>query len=636
MSQRVTRVADYTVLREIGSGGFGRVYLARRIGESKFVALKLIDKKFAGRELVALKKYASLADKTGLVPILDQGETEDAIYYVMPLADALEKSQAFSVEDFRWQEKSLQHVIEQCQSASTTMWFSREEILALIEPVFDAAITLGENGFLHRDIKPENILFFDGVAKLSDVGLLERDRRSLSNLGTPLYCAPSWFVNSGGNPDVYGLATTFFSLITGNLPDAIGRAAYRFPEKAGSAFREADREQWLHWHRCILRAIAENPADRYVTLADFKAALFSTDFESSRIYKGAEASGTTRKGGAPTWYTALIAGGVAFSVLLTLGMLAFILYKEMLSGDEKKSLPPSSTSTPPGTIPAGARLNRPGAVYSLPVPYSEIANRVEEGKKLIKERNIDSEAAITNREVSLEKPFFLDFGNDVRLEFMPIARGRFQGEGGNAWTLADFSISRTEVTQAQYEAVMGKNPSRFKGPDLPVENVSWMDARLFCEKLTEREHKAGRALDYCFDLPLQSQWEYACRATSTERFSFGADVADLKDYANFCDKSVLQKYDATMRQALRIADPDERYDDGYCETAPVASYKPNAWGLYDMHGNVWEWILNQGMVCGGAWNTAAEACRASIRGGLSPGSRLDSVGFRVVVRYTGK
>jgi formylglycine-generating enzyme required for sulfatase activity len=124
-------------------------------------------------------------------------------------------------------------------------------------------------------------------------------------------------------------------------------------------------------------------------------------------------------------------------------------------------------------------------------------------------------------------------------------------------TLAPFEIGATPVTQAQYEAVTGINPSHFKDPDSPVESVSWEDAMAFCKKLGEREKCT-------FTLPAEAQWEYACRAGSPKRFCFGDNDDGLDEYAWY-----------------------DKNSEG--RTHPVAKKKPNAWGLYDMHGNVWEW-----------------------------------------------
>ncbi|MHC5541803.1 formylglycine-generating enzyme family protein, partial [Singulisphaera rosea] len=126
-----------------------------------------------------------------------------------------------------------------------------------------------------------------------------------------------------------------------------------------------------------------------------------------------------------------------------------------------------------------------------------------------------------------------------------------------------FHLGVTEVTQGQYRAVTGQNPSQFKGSDdLPVENVSWEDAVAFCKMLNERE-KAQLGGDY-YRLPTEAEWEYACRAGSTKRYSFGDDEAGLGEFAWF-----------------------EANSKG--KTHPVGEKRPNAFGLNDMFGNVWEW-----------------------------------------------
>ena len=189
-----------------------------------------------------------------------------------------------------------------------------------------------------------------------------------------------------------------------------------------------------------------------------------------------------------------------------------------------------------------------------------------------------------------------------------------------------FWMLETEVTQAMWKSVTGDNPSHFKGDNLPVENVSWDDCQKFCRKLSS---KIGLEIS----LPTEAQWEYACRAGTITPFSFGSTLNG--DNAN-CDGNYPYGT-STNGQYLQ-------------KTAPVKSYAPNAWGLYDMHGNVWEWCQdwkddypsgsvtdptgpNSGssrVLRGGCWVSLALSCRSVSRSRLLPDGRNDVVGFRVV------
>ena len=192
-----------------------------------------------------------------------------------------------------------------------------------------------------------------------------------------------------------------------------------------------------------------------------------------------------------------------------------------------------------------------------------------------------------------------------------------------------FMLGLHEVTQSQYERVMGKNPSQFKGAVNPVDRVRWKDAVKFCRKLSElpAEKSAGRV----YRLPTEAEWEYACRAGTTTKYSFGDDDSELVDYA---------------------------WIDGNSggTTHPVGGKKPNAWGFYDMHGNVWEWCQDRygdysgqavtnpsgpifgsdRVFRGGSWYDAAERCRSADRYGDYPSRRISSGGFRVCLSPSGE
>jgi len=284
MSTKIENISNYKIIRKIGEGGFGKVFLAEK--NNSFFALKLIDKDKGIREINSFEKYKKLADsqKSFIIPILDSGEYDEYFYYVMPLADTLKSSTEFAPTDFRWVEKSLSKLIELKTDLPDTSWFSREEIFEIIETIFDSVIFLNSNGVIHRDIKPSNILFLNNKVALSDFGLLADDKRDISSMGTPVFSAPTWFLNTGGNPDVYGIAATFYMLISGNYPDNIGNPNHVIPEKIKQNISSSNKEQYMHWHRCILRAISENPTSRFVRIEDFKNAIFSTDFDSSKNY----------------------------------------------------------------------------------------------------------------------------------------------------------------------------------------------------------------------------------------------------------------------------------------------------------------------------------------------------------------
>jgi formylglycine-generating enzyme required for sulfatase activity len=208
--------------------------------------------------------------------------------------------------------------------------------------------------------------------------------------------------------------------------------------------------------------------------------------------------------------------------------------------------------------------------------------------------------------------------------------GRHDDERQHKVTLTQpYWLGQTEVTQSQYEAIMGKNPSlfHFKGADRPVESVSWNDAVKFCKKLTERERRAGRlSRGQVYRLPTEAEWEYACRAGSDTAYCFGDNAGQLDDYAWYGSNSGGQTHD-------------------------VGRKKPNAWGLYDMHGNVWEWCSDwydddypRGAVTdptgpgtgsrrvdrGGSWSHTAGYCRSAYRGRDSPsGTSHSALGFRL-------
>ena len=220
----------------------------------------------------------------------------------------------------------------------------------------------------------------------------------------------------------------------------------------------------------------------------------------------------------------------------------------------------------------------------------------------------------------------------IQLKLLPAGKftmGQSLVDSRKAALTKPFYIGVYEVTNAQWARVMGEVPSKWKDADRPVEQVSWDDANEFCRRLSARaeENRAGRV----YRLPTEAEWEYACRAGSTTEYCFGDDESRLDDFGWFGD-----------------------WEGG--GTHPVGQKRANAWGLYDMHGNVSEWCNDyvgdyrkdevtdpQGpsegssrVIRGGSWSRPAEECPSAQRFGLEPSGRPDVfMGFRVAMTSPG-
>jgi formylglycine-generating enzyme required for sulfatase activity len=251
---------------------------------------------------------------------------------------------------------------------------------------------------------------------------------------------------------------------------------------------------------------------------------------------------------------------------------------------------------------------------------------------------------------------------NIKLEMIKILAGSFtmgsdeyDGEKPKHQVkLQEFYLGKYPVTQEQYESVMGNNPSNFQdNPKNPVEQVSWDDAKEFCQKLNQFTGKKYR-------LPTEAEWEYACRAGTQTRYYFGDDQSFLKEYAWYGDNS-----GDSFLDTIKMWDADPNWENYYkklmdnnCKTHPVGEKKLNNWGLYDMSGNVWEWcedpwhdsyankpknIKNNGntiwsssdisfrVLRGGSWFGNSRICRSADRFRYDADVRNNDLGFRLAV-----
>ena len=255
-----------------------------------------------------------------------------------------------------------------------------------------------------------------------------------------------------------------------------------------------------------------------------------------------------------------------------------------------------------------------------------------------------------------------DLGNSITLDMVLIQGGSFlmgspedeidrykDEDSQQSVIVPTFFIGKYPVTQAQWRAVaalpkidcdLEPDPSNFKGDNRPVEQVSWLDATEFCARLAQHTNRPYR-------LPSEAEWEYACRAGTTTPFYFGETITT--DLVNYCgeDRTIKEKfYSGSYGRG-----PKGSYRE---ETTTVGEFPANAWGLYDMHGNVWEWCLDhwhdsyegapddgsawidpesgageKRVLRGGSWFFNPRFCRSATRVDDGAGRRDNNIGFRV-------
>ena len=243
--------------------------------------------------------------------------------------------------------------------------------------------------------------------------------------------------------------------------------------------------------------------------------------------------------------------------------------------------------------------------------------------------------------------------NSIGMQFKLIPTGEFMmGSEEFDWLKpvhtvkirTPFYLGIYPVTQREWKAIMGNNPSYFKGDDLPVESVSWNEVQDFIKKLNKKEGTNK------YRLPTEAEWEYAARAGTTTQYSFGDDESELGQYAWYVENSGSR---APKKGDFFGYNKDDWLENKWNgKTHPVGQKKPNPWGLYDMHGNVWEWVQDEWhdsyynpptdgsawedgsganrVFRGGSWIYVARCCRSASRDFNVPGFRYIFLGFRLL------
>ena len=405
---------------------------------------------------------------------------------------------------------------------------SQEAVIRWISSIADALEHAHVHGVIHRDIKPENILIsVSGQAVLADFGIAQSSHAggASANSVGTLQYMSPEAVE--GRPITP--ATDIYSLGVVLHEALAGESPY-----SGEDVNVLRREIVLGAAKGVsqeltpaLREFCQKALQRDPTLRHSSAAQFATELRAAATPKP------------PRRY------GFVLIPMAVIGLVGALLLPRMLTDGRM-----------PGTTPQSLPTINAVAVEAAPPSVPAAAPLVE------------AKPAPVPRSVS----------NSLEMLFVQITPGEFQmGEGKESVKVTisrPFSIGTTEVSQLTWKRIMGTEPwkgQRFTpiGDNIPATYISWNDAVSFCDKITEIEQKAGvMPLNESYRLPTEAEWEYACRAGSTTLYHFGDDPALLSEYAWHDGPGGLKQ--------------------GY-QVHPIATKKPNAWGLYDMHGNASEW-----------------------------------------------
>jgi len=615
----------YKVLAKLGQGGMGVVYRCLDETAGVEVALKALPPELSHNTL----EMEDIRDNFKIVH--DLHHPNIASYNTLELDPA---------------NGNYYLIMECCEGEDLRRWIKRKrkadnltlaDVLPIVQQVAAALDYAHSRKVIHRDIKPGNIMInADGEIKVLDFGLAAQIHTSMTRVsmayhgtsGTGPYMAPEQWDGRQQNAraDQYALAVMTYEMLAGYLP---------FESPDAAVLREAVLKSKViplknipaAANIAIQRAMSKEPADRFESCSEFAAALASQKAVGGKV----RPTGKNIKWAALAIAAALLIGGAIF-----------------IAGNNKGN---SGDGTGGGTGGVGGIGDGTGRGIGGTGGIGDGTGRGIGGTDGIGNgtgRGIGGPGGIgdgTGSITSKDPVQTFTLSNNVKLEMVKIKAGTFmmgspEGELGRSGdetqhqvTLTkDYWLGKFEVTQAQWQAVMSNNPSHFKGDNRPVECVRWNEAKEFCDKLNEK--CAGKLpAGYKFDLPTEAQWEYACRAGTTTALNNGKNLTD-------------EKYNCENLAEVAWYD----YQNKENQTHQVGQKRPNNWGLYDMHGNVWEWCRDRygsysgdetdpvgpssgsgRVVRGGSWGDGAQLCRSANRSNCDPADRSDDLGFRLAL-----
>ena len=670
----------YEIVRELGRGGMGAVYLAHDSQLDRPVALKVPHREVAQNRDVRERflreaRAAARCHHPNFCPIHDIGEVDGLPYLTMAYIEG--GTFASTIEQGKpWDQRRAAEVV-------------RQLALALAEA--------HRQGVVHRDLKPANVMIdARGGLVIMDFGLARRfeaDDPTLTAagavMGTPGYMPPEQAEGRhkevGPRSDVYSLGVILYELISGRRPfeGSVVRVLAMILTAEPPAPSSLHPGVSSALEKVCLKAMAKEVPARYVSMDEFAGALQAwldepaLDIGSKlpRSTVGWQAMPATRP--MRTW----IAAVAAFAALL-IGIIIYVAadggriraddpITDVRRGDgpapnvvpgSASSKEPRPAQPPPPTV--AVNIPKPSDPSPPPEPLTKTARPTSEAdgrfitnslgmKMMLIPEGVfpmgsdpsDSDASKgeaigrDKHQVQITRPFYLGATEVTVGQFRQFVEKTTyktdvekDGKGGKGWDEG----YRTFLQDPKYT---WRSPGFPQTDVQPVVLVSWNDAVAFCDWLSKKERQTYR-------LPTEAEWEYACRAGQATRFWFGGNMEDLATAGNVADASAKGIY------------PSSTYSinakDGYIFTAPVGSFRPNAFGLFDTHGNVWEWCadwyaedyyskspaadpMNSSpppsngcrVIRGGSWCSDRRYCRSANRGWCPPGAREVDIGFRV-------
>ena len=583
----------YYLQKYLGCGGYGAVYKADEKTKDEFI-----------RE-VAIKLIALEEDETKAKKQLNE---------IRAAANLLHENLIRSYTSDECKVKDDEYLFIVMEIATTNLEKQRKagkitpaEAIEIVKATAAALNYLHNSNprKVHRDIKPANLLYAADKWKLSDFGLLreisvKNSARTSDRRGTTLYVPPEAYDGVVATAwDMWSLGIMTAEILTGIAP-------FTADTEAQLMKKIMEEEPEIDWSKipesftaiirgCLKKERAERwTAEQVLTALEPKRDLYT-----------------------PTKETGFFPKSVG-------------------NNEESDKNPVSEPILAPA--PKLSRIDQLLRSIFTPAPKPTKQTQTFQFQVI----TVNNSGQTIKTEQRQAEYFSENLGRGVSLEMVQIPGDTFmmgspdneQGRSNDESpqhrvTVPTFFAGKYAITQAQWEAVMGNNPSDFKGEKRPVENVSWDEAVEFCKKLSQTTGKKYRLLS-------EAEWEYACRAGTTTPFHFGETITpELVNYnGNYpYGKAAKGKY----RQ----------------ETTDVGSFPPNAFGLYDMHGNVWEWCSDEWhdnysgaptdgsswetggseyrVLRGGSWYRFAVDCRSAYRRRYSAGYRSSSIGFRVAL-----